>query len=39
MTKMELDLMRNYDYLEDLLIKVDSQATLLQISGYYQESL
>jgi hypothetical protein len=39
MTKMELDLMRNYDYLEDMLIKVDSQATLLQLSGYYQESL
>lgn len=39
MTKMELDLMRNYDYLEDMLVKVDSQATLLQLSGYYKESL
>jgi hypothetical protein len=39
MSKMELDLMRNYDYLEDMLVKVDSQATLLQLSGYYKESL
>lgn len=39
MTKMDLDLMRNYDYLEDMLFKVDSQATLLQLSGYYKESL
>ena len=36
---MELDLMRNYDYFEDMLVKVDSQATLLQLSGYYKESL
>ncbi len=31
--------MRNYDYLEDMLANVDSQATLLQLSGYYKESL
>ncbi len=31
--------MRNYDYLEDMMAKVDSQATVLQLSGYYKESL
>lgn len=39
MTKLQLDLTRNYDYLEDLMSRVDSQATLLQLSGYYKESL
>lgn len=39
MTREELDLMRNYDYLEDMMAKVDSQATVLQLSGYYKESL
>lgn len=39
MTKLDFDLMRNYDYLEDQLEKVDSQATLLQLSGYYKESM
>ena len=29
----------NFDYLEDMMLKIDSQATLLQLSGYYQESL
>lgn len=36
MTILELNLMRNYDYLEDMLANVDSQATLLQLSGYYK---
>lgn len=31
--------MRNYDYLEDMMAKVDSQATLLQLYGYHSESL
>lgn len=31
--------MRNYDYLEDMMEKVDSQATVLQLSGYYKQSL
>jgi len=39
MSKLELDLMRNYDYLEDMLSKVDSQATLLQLAGYYDDAL
>lgn len=39
MTKTELDLTRNYDFLEDLMSKVDGQATLLQMSGYYKDSL
>ena len=30
---------RNYDFLEDLMNKVDGQATLLQINGYYKDSL
>lgn len=36
MTKSQLDLTRNYDYLEDLMGKVDSQATVLQMSGYFK---
>ena len=39
MTKTNLDLTRNYDFIEDLMGKVDGQATLLQISGYYKDSL
>ena len=39
MTKQDLDLVRNYDYLEDLLVRADSQATLLQLSGYHKESV
>lgn len=39
LTKSELDLIRNFDYLEDIMLKIDSQATLLQLSGYYKESL
>jgi hypothetical protein len=39
MTKSELNLTRNYDYLEDLMGKIDSQATVLQLSGYFKESL
>lgn len=39
MTKIELDLTRNYDFIEDLMSKVDGQATLLQLSGYYKDSL
>jgi hypothetical protein len=35
----DLKLLRNFDYLEDLMMKIDSQATLLQLSGYYKESL
>ncbi len=36
MSKQDLDLVRNYDYLEDLLTRADTQATLLQLSGYYK---
>jgi len=32
-------LLRNYDYLEDLIKKDDSQAVILQMSGYFKESL
>lgn len=39
LSNVELDLLRNFDYLEDMMMKIDSQATLLQLSGYYQESL
>ena len=39
MTKTNLDLTRNYDFIEDLMGKVDGQATILQISGYYKDSL
>ena len=39
MGKTQLDLTRNYDFLEDLMNKIDGQATLLQINGYYKESL
>ena len=39
MNKQDLDLTRNYDFLEDLMKKVDGQATLLQINGYYKDSL
>lgn len=39
MTKVQLDLTRNYDYIEDLMGKIDGQATLLQLSGYYKDSL
>lgn len=39
LNSVELDLLRNFDYLEDMMLKIDSQATLLQLSGYYQESL
>ena len=35
----ELDLLRNHDYLEDQLSKMNSQAMILQLSGYHQESL
>lgn len=36
LSHVELDLLRNFDYLEDMMLKIDSQATLLQLSGYYQ---
>lgn len=39
MSKEELDLTRNYDFVEDLMGKVDGQATLLQLSGYFKDSL
>ena len=39
MSKKDLDLTRNYDFLKDLMKKVDGQATLLQINGYYKDSL
>lgn len=39
MSRYEEDLMRNYDYLQDLIIKIDSQATILQLSGYHSEGL
>lgn len=39
MSSKELDLVRNYDYLEDTMGKIDGQATLLQLSGYLKDSL
>ena len=39
MSHTELDLTRNYDFFQDLVSKVDGQATLLQSSGYYQDSI
>jgi hypothetical protein len=39
MSKEDLDLTRNIDFIEDLMGKVDGQATLLQLSGYYKDSL
>ena len=39
MKKAELDLTRNYDFIEDVMTKIDGQATLLQLSGYYKDSL
>lgn len=32
-------MVRNYDYIEDTMSKIDSQATLLQLYGYHNESL
>lgn len=39
MSEKQLDLVRNYDYLEDMMGKIDGQATLLQVSGYLRDSL
>ena len=39
MQKAELDLTRNYDFIEDVMTRIDGQATLLQLSGYYKDSL
>lgn len=35
----EEKLIRNYDYLEDIIGNIDSQATVLQMSGYFKESI
>jgi tetratricopeptide (TPR) repeat protein len=35
----QLNLLRNYDYLEDIISRINSQATILQMSGYFQDSL
>lgn len=39
MTEEELGLVRNYDYLEDMMGKIDGQATLLQLAGHLKDSL
>jgi hypothetical protein len=39
MSEKELDLVRNYDYLEDMMGRIDGQAALLQMSGYLKDSL
>jgi hypothetical protein len=39
MSPGELSLVRNYDYLEDMMGKIDGQATLLQLAGYLKDSL
>ena len=31
--------MRNYDYVEELIRRDNSQAVILQMSGYFKESL
>ena len=39
MSEQDIDLTRNYDFIQDLVKKVDGQATLLQINGEYKDSL
>ncbi len=39
MREGELGLVRNYDYLEDMMGKIDGQATLLQLTGHLKDSL
>lgn len=39
LTPHEERLMRNYDYLEDIISGINSQATVLQMSGYFKESI
>lgn len=35
----EVSLLRNYDYIEELIKKDSSQAAILQMSGYFKEAL
>lgn len=35
----EQNLLRNYDYLQDVTSRISSQATILQMSGYFEDSL
>ena len=39
MKKIELDPLRNQDYIDYLMSKNDGQITILQLNGYYKESL
>ena len=39
LTENEAILLRNYDYVEELIRKDNSQAIILQMSGYFKESL
>ena len=39
MTEKETILLRNFDYLQDLLTKDSSQAAVLQTCGYFKEAL
>ena len=39
MTEHEATLIRNFDYVEELIRKDTSQAVILQMSGYFKESL
>ena len=39
MKKIELDPLRNQDYIDYLMSKNDGQISILQLNGYYKESL
>ena len=39
LTENETILLRNYDYLQNLIEKDNSQAVILQMSGYFKETL
>ena len=39
LTENEAMLLRNYDYVEELIRRDNSQAVILQMSGYFKESL
>jgi hypothetical protein len=39
LTPYQEKLLRNYDYLQDIMSRVRGQATILQMSGYFKDSL
>lgn len=39
MNAFQSNLLKNYDYLEDILSKIESQAPVLQMSGHFKDSL